>query len=1058
MKDMKRILCLLLTMLLLLECVPGVLSASAAQEDGLCETHHAAHDTAVCGYVAEVPETPCTHPAVCDDNCKTAITNCVFVHEDCGCTETETCDHLCTQENGCITLVCSHTMHDEACGYEEAQEGQPCSFAGKECVQCAAEQDCSENCTNPDAHEGDCTLECGCPVTAEEHLETCDQVMPYNQTLPMYACITGDDGNGNVNVTYLSSMTNSGNSVGPWLTFVPSEGSDEAFTGFTSSNTEVVTLEYAEGNSGSPSLRFLLGSEGTAVITHTEGNKIYTFTVTVTKPEDPVLRYRIDDMGPVIGGMWQLGPNSEGNVKFYIGTNNRTNIDQENGPKFSLTNVTVADSTVLQLVGPDQDRFYAFKALKEGSTQICATVDGKEYSLEVYVQEPTYNMVPVQPEGPRNNVDLIGVENPMDLRFFLSLPDSGPVGSPLMGVTSSDESVFTLTLTDEDAGIYTLTPVASGTAKILYSAGGKNYSCDVVVLDKHFKAEGLLYYPAAHFMSGKTYPKTVTDIPVGGGFAEEFFYSQPEDVALLSEGNTGMTPLTINDVTWSGPINVVQPEGDTRLHITGTGVGTGYLEVTDEDGIVHCFVVNVGTGRPNTEIVEGGYMWLNEHTVLGFGNPGIASNGDNNAEEGDLKLRSRVNSGFGSNDYPEEFIYREPVAFAAMDQTNGKPDASVMAAVENVTFSVLVCKNTDGTSGSYASVENEICEQVTLTEGNVKAWTNYIVAGGTEAFKGLVGMTFDLPETRDGQTITRRISLYITLHNTFMGEDVRVTANVTSAKQLNVILSSYEALKTWVKKEYPQYADAVDNACNVNILLPSADLTDAVVVSETIAPFPFRPNPSSNPNFRVFLIGPEKGSGATLAGLISRGSLAGVFNVNFQATNDVTMTLQNGEGTETFTCGLMADSTWSGTVKYDMDFAKQYGIDPYANKRNLSSWTNDSGMHHADCDILSVEECSFEGFDYGTRSTPNGYVGGGAGNSFKKCFFGIYIDCEGKPGWGDIHYTGFSGYNFKNTRLFFVGSCQNNAGRGGLLCLGGFEQNVVCQGSELHNIASINHI
>ena len=370
MKDMKRILCLLLTLLLLLEWVPGALPASAVLEDGLCAIHHPAHDAAVCGYAEAVQESPCTHAETCDDSCKTPVTNCVFPHEDCGCTETALCDHQCSLDTGCISLVCSHIKHTEDCGYAPAQEGNPCRFAGVECAQCAAEQECNERCMNPDAHEGactlycetefcalaqdhdgDCVLECGCPVTAEQHLEGCEEFVTYSTTLPMYARITGSSED---DVTYLSSMKNAGNSVGPWLTFVPSMDADEEFTGFTTSDPDVVSLEYPNGDSSNASLYLIFGKEGTAVITHTEGDTTYTFTVTVTQPEPPVLRNRIDDMGYVIGNRWQLAPGSEGYVKFYIGTNSYTQVDQEDGPTFSLTNVTVDDPTVLQLTGPDR--------------------------------------------------------------------------------------------------------------------------------------------------------------------------------------------------------------------------------------------------------------------------------------------------------------------------------------------------------------------------------------------------------------------------------------------------------------------------------------------------------------------------------------------------------------------------------------------------------------------------------------------------------------------------------------------------------------------------------
>lgn len=1029
MKVTKRLLCLLLALVMVSGYFPGVLQASASQADGICPKHHPEHSTEDCEYVAGAP---CKHEESCDDTCRQLVTDCVYDHTDCGCAEevpptpcshapevgcdyaekiaaivcicpegddgtvahtddctleaqkaavqcdhylpgtpAQSCSHVCSADSGCITMQCGHETHDETCGYVGAT---PCKFVGEECEQCALDQT---------------------PSPASDV-----------QTQPMYARISGEDGNGNEIVNYLESMTHAGNSEGPWLCFVPSRDVDTVFVGFTSSDPNVVTLEYSDGNENNPYLRFIYGEEGTATITHTEGETVYSFTVTVTEPEIPTLRYRIDDMNLPQGGMWQMSPNFSCNVKFYIGTNSFTQVDQPNEEPHSLTNVTVENNAGVIELTAAENRFYTIKALKEGTATIVYENGDNRYTLNIVVRAQEYRMIPVQPEGAPNWIDLQGINGPVDLRCVLAEMYGPPVdGTSLIGLTSSDENVFTLSLKDGAAGIYTLTPTGPGTAQIRYEEGDKTYSCEVTVMDKSFKADGLVYYPAVHSMSGKTYPKTVLNMGVNQWIEKEFYYSQAAEVAMLADEDSGLTPLSINQVTYSGAITVTAGETAGTLRITSAGEpGTGYLEVTSEDGITHCFVVNVGRAAPDTEVDEGGYMWLDDDVVIGFGNPGIPSGGDNNAEPGVLKMRAQINNGFFSTS-PEESRFREPMCFAAMNKTEGTVAANVMNAVRNVQFSVLACRNTDGTTIPYPSVELAACEQVSLAEGDVKPWTNYLVAGGKEAFKGLVGMTFDLP---DG-TITRRISLYILTHNTYMGQDVTVEANITSAAQLNVILSSYEALKTWIKAEYPEYADVVDNACNVDLKLPGGDFTDTVVVSEAIAPFPFKPNPSSNPNFRVYLRAPTQGKKTKLAGLISRGSLAGIHNVNFEATEGVTMT----RGEERFTCGLMADSQWSGTVVYDMEFAAQYGIDPYANKRNLSSWTNDGGMQYADCDILTVDGCSFDGFDYGTRSTPNGYVGGGVNNSFTKCFYGIYIDCPNKPGWGEIHYTGFGGYDFK---------------------------------------------
>lgn len=987
MKGIKRIMSLLLALVLVLGYIPGAISASAAEEDGLCE-HHPAHDEN-CGYVAAREGSPCNHTA-CDESCLTeAVTECLHQTHDesCGYAEGDDsaeCGHICSVENRCVTMVCSHE-HNGDCGYVKGEEGKPCAYTVNTCEQCALAQT---------------------PAPATD-----------TQTLPMYARITGGD-----SVNYSDSMTGPSNSTGPWLSFVASKDSSATpFTGFVSSDTNVVDLEVSGGGDGS-ALRFLYHNTGTATITHTEENTVYTFTVTVTEPEPQTLRYRINDQGVASGGTWIIAPDSTVDVKFYLGTNSMTQVDNGN-QRFSLDVAVTQGTDVIQLTkksADDNSGMYTIKALKEGNAVISYTdSNNATYQLEVCVQIPQYRMIPVQPAGNPNWIDLAGLKSgkPIQLRCYLAELYGPPVGSALTGLKSSDESVFTLELTDAAAGIYTMTPQNTGVAQIEYVAGEKTYSCEVIVIDQNFMAEGLLYYPAVQSFSGKAYAKTVINIAVGQKISKEFYYTEPSAVALAAEGDASLQPLTLNQVTWSGPIKVEQSEGNTELCITGIGQGTGYLEVKDEEGITHCFVVNVGVSAPNTEITEGGYLRLDNGTVIAFGNPGIQSSGDYNAEQGVLKLRAQINSGFDDT-WPEDSVYREAMCFAAM-KADGTVDKDVMEKVKNVTFSLLAIRNTDETLTPYASLEREECEKIMLTEGGY-AWTNYLVAGGKEAFKGLVGMTFDLEDTSEaGETITRRITLCVPAHNTFMGQDVTVTANVETAAQLNVILSSYDALKTWIKAEYPQYQDTIDDACNVNLILPKGDFTDAVVVSETIAPFPFRDSPPSNPNFRVYL----RANGETkLAGLISKGSLAGVQNINFVATEGKTMTY----GNETFTCGLMADSTWQGTVVYDMDFAKKYDIDPTANKRNLSSWQNDDGMKYVDCDILTVENCSFTGFDYGNRSTKTGYVGGGTGNSFYRCFYGIYFDCLDKKAGFDITYSGFGSYDFQeNVVAVRIVSLQN---------------------------------
>lgn len=78
--------------------------------------------TAGCGYVEAVEGSPCTH--IHDDTCGYAKA-----------TEGTSCNHICSVENGCYELVCSHAVegqHDDTCGYVEAVEGSPCKYEYEE--------------------------------------------------------------------------------------------------------------------------------------------------------------------------------------------------------------------------------------------------------------------------------------------------------------------------------------------------------------------------------------------------------------------------------------------------------------------------------------------------------------------------------------------------------------------------------------------------------------------------------------------------------------------------------------------------------------------------------------------------------------------------------------------------------------------------------------------------------------------------------------------------------------------------------------------------------------
>ncbi len=148
MQTKKRLMSLALSgILLVFPCIPSVYADSVADVgitdmSGLCE-HHTGH-TPDCGYTEGAPETPCTHEHIPD--CYTEVNECVHEHvaecypeaedivSDAQEQEPESCTHVCSEENGCITtkLTCLHE-HDSDCGYTEEVPETPCTFVCEIC-------------------------------------------------------------------------------------------------------------------------------------------------------------------------------------------------------------------------------------------------------------------------------------------------------------------------------------------------------------------------------------------------------------------------------------------------------------------------------------------------------------------------------------------------------------------------------------------------------------------------------------------------------------------------------------------------------------------------------------------------------------------------------------------------------------------------------------------------------------------------------------------------------------------------------------------------------------
>ena len=124
----------------------------------------------------------------------------------------------------------------------------------------------------------------------------------------------------------------------------------------------------------------------------------------------------------------------------------------------------------------------------------------------------------------------------------------------------------------------------------------------------------------------------------------------------------------------------------------------------------------------------------------------------------------------------------------------------------------------------------------------------------------------------------------------------------------------------------------------------------------------------------VKLEGTEEGSSrTTMPGLIIKG-FADVSNISFVANDAITMTYEN----KTFTCGILADYG-NGTAPFGQaDFT---GYD----QNDKEAYLYPMPMN-----------CSFEGFDYGIRSTGRGNVAQIYNCQFTDCDNAIYVDSRGQ--------------------------------------------------------------
>ena len=132
MKKLKKILAFNLAFSLCFGYLPTVAYAEEGQGHMECE-HHQVH-TAECGYSEGIEGSPCNHKCTLESGCViNANTEENNTKEEGEVSDNNIQDNSTQDHSIQLEVVCTHTEHDENCGYLEAVEGSECTYFCRVC-------------------------------------------------------------------------------------------------------------------------------------------------------------------------------------------------------------------------------------------------------------------------------------------------------------------------------------------------------------------------------------------------------------------------------------------------------------------------------------------------------------------------------------------------------------------------------------------------------------------------------------------------------------------------------------------------------------------------------------------------------------------------------------------------------------------------------------------------------------------------------------------------------------------------------------------------------------
>ena len=563
--------------------------------------------------------------------------------------------------------------------------------------------------------------------------------------------------------------------------------------------------------------------------------------------------------------------------------------------------------------------------------------------------------------------------------------------------------VFRLSVNGIGEGWIQYTDPATGQTDKLYVYGVENpiraSSTDMLYTKTHAGD----YYPALYTYFGPAYDNNGNLTSQPGSTFLQFYFGNPNGT------NINLFP---DNLKTTGPIRIA-PMGQGSYYdedqqayvvkVEGTGFGKGTVEYT-VDGITYCYLVTSqadwapswdDNGPSNGITVD--YGKGNSDVTVGIGS--VIGYIDGSYSDTDMLVLTANHGRYFDpiNDQRDEHTSHLTLVALSNYGTNTQDTApqSFYDAISDVSFEVMSWQNDYG--WDYDEYPVPTTPTIRRDTAGITTWAMPKIWDQFHAFTAQIAMRFTL--TLDGTPMRYTMVCNLEAHQS---SSITVFADdLTTAARLNTVLGNMQIMENWLEDKFPEEYRRLSEDGDITIVLPAVTY-ESLIVDRAARRAPL----TSNTTGLILIQGSTDAAGnrTTMPGLLSTTGTgtSAISNIDFVADEDVTMTYKG----ETFTCGFLIDPTSQTFADaYDHEYLAAYdkrydgSADYIPNPRAGSEWFGETQQEHGGV----ISHCTFTGFDYGLRSTDNGYTGAANSCTFVDNEYAIHVDS------GDITNSGGSG-------------------------------------------------